>query len=196
MSEAGRGRIVQLSASNGGVPKLPLAEATVDRTGITVDRQADRRAHGGPARALCLFALERIETLAAEGHTIAPGVTGENVTITGIDWSRAGPGARLRLGDAVLIEVTGYAAPCWKNAQWFVEGDIQAIDQQVRPGFSRVYARVLEGGHLRPGDPIELLPATTAERLDRARVPTVRWRPPELHTNSGASRERRVDDRG
>ncbi len=178
MSDTAAGRVVQLSASNGGVPKLPLAEATVDTNGITVDRQADRRAHGGPRRALCLFALERIEALAAEGHPIAPGATGENVTTSGIDWNRVTPGARLRLGEEVLIEVTGYTEPCWKNAQWFLEGDFSAMDQEVRPGFSRVYARVLEGGDLRPGDPVELLAGTTAERIERTQLTTIRWRPP------------------
>ena len=178
MSDTVRGRIVQLSASNGGVPKLPLAEATIDANGITVDRQADRRAHGGPRRALCLFALERIEALAAEGHSIVPGATGENVTTAGIDWNRVNPGARLRLGETVLIEVTGYTEPCWKNAQWFADGDFSVIAQEERPGFSRVYARVLEGGDLRPGDHVELLAGTTAERLERTQPRTIRWRPP------------------
>ncbi len=179
MSEtAPDGRIVQLSASRGGVPKLPLASATVDADGITVDRQADRRAHGGPRLALCLFALERIETLAAEGHPIAPGLTGENVTVAGIDWGRVIPGARLRLGASVLIEVTDYAEPCWKNARWFRDGDIGAMDQQARPGFSRVYARVLEGGLLEPNDPVALLAGNAAERLQRTQPRTIRWRPP------------------
>ena len=178
MSGATQGRIVQLSASNGGVPKLPLAEAAVDANGITLDRQADRRAHGGPRRALCLFALERIEALAAEGHAISPGATGENVTTAGIDWNRVTPGSRLRLGESVLIEVTAYTEPCWKNAQWFLEGDFNVIDQQARPGFSRVYARVLEGGALRPGDTVELLVESAAERLERAQPRTIRWRPP------------------
>ena len=172
------GRIVQLSVSNGGVPKRAVAEAEVGRDGLAGDRQADRRAHGGPARALCLYALERIDALAAEGHAIAPGLTGENVTTAGIDWNRVAPGARLRLGATALVEVTGYAEPCWKNARWFRAGDIRAIDQEARPGFSRVYARVLEGGRLRTGDAVALLPATAAERLERTRVPTVRWRPP------------------
>lgn len=178
MTGSTQGRIVQLSASNGGVPKLPLAEVTVDANGVTVDRQADRRAHGGPRRALCLFALERIEALAAEGHPIAPGATGENITTEGVDWNRVTPGARLRLGEAVLIEVTGYTEPCWKNARWFLEGDFSCIDQEVRPGFSRVYARVIEGGTLRSGDPVELLAGTAAERLERTQPTTIRWRPP------------------
>ena len=178
MSDGLSGQIVQLSASNGGVPKLALKEAEVDRGGITVDRQTDLRAHGGPRRALCLFAIERIETLAAEGHAIAPGSTGENVTTSGIDWRQVKPGARLRLGETVVIEITDYAEPCWKNGRWFADGDTGAIDQGARRGFSRVYARVLEGGALRPGNAVLLTPATAAQRVERARIPTVRWRPP------------------
>ncbi|HCV00716.1 MAG: sulfurase [Dehalococcoidia bacterium] len=171
------GHIVQLSASNGGVPKLPLAKATIDTDGITADRQADLQAHGGPRRALCLFALERIQALAAEGHSIAPGKTGENITTAGIDWNRATPGTRLRLGKTVLIEITGYTEPCWKNAQWFIGGNINSINQEERPGFSRVYARVLEGGELYPDDPVELLISTPAERVERTQPRTIRWRP-------------------
>ena len=78
----------------------------------------------------------------------------------------------------MLVEVTDYAAPCWKNARWFADGDTGAIDQQARPGFSRVYARVVEVGSIRPGDAVVLTPATPAERVERARIPTVRWRPP------------------
>ena len=37
--------------------------------------------HGGPERALCLFSLERILELQAEGHPIFPGAAGENITI-------------------------------------------------------------------------------------------------------------------
>jgi MOSC domain-containing protein YiiM len=31
------------------------------------------------------------------------------------------------------------------------------MSQKVHPGWSRTYARVIEGGMIRPGDPVELL---------------------------------------
>ena len=93
------GRIFQLNRSDGGVPKLAVREAFLTTEGLEGDRQRDLRYHGGPERALCLFALERIMELQAEGHPIFPGAVGENVTVVGLDWSQLKPGARLALGD-------------------------------------------------------------------------------------------------
>ena len=176
---SGRATIHQLSVSGGGVPKLPVPEARVHLGGMAGDAQADRAHHGGPERALCLFALEQIEELRAEGHPIAPGSTGENVTVAGLDWRRVVPGARLRLGEEVLVEVSSYTSPCWKNAGWFADGDFNRMNQQTHPGCSRVYARVLAEGVLRAGDAVELLDEPAAERAARAQPPTIRWRPPE-----------------
>ena len=74
------GRIFQLNCSDGGVPKLGVREAVVTETGLACDRQRDLRYHGGPERAVCLYALERILELQNEGHPIFPGSAGENVT--------------------------------------------------------------------------------------------------------------------
>jgi len=153
----GPAHIVQLSRSGGGVPKLPIVEAEVTERGIVGDAQNDTKNHGGPEQALCLYAIEVIEALAAEGHAMAAGAAGENVTTRGLDWSLVVPGVRLRLGSDVLIEVTRYTTPCYKNARWFMEGDFNRMHQNLFPGWSRAYARVLQGGHLRPGDSVEVV---------------------------------------
>ena len=93
------------------MPKLPVLEALVGETGIDGDEVAHPEVHGGPERALCLFALERIEALAAEGHPIAAGTAGENVTIRGIDWDSVLPGSRLRLGPDVPVSYTHLTLP-------------------------------------------------------------------------------------
>ena len=176
MAGSHRGVVHRLSVSQGGVPKLRVAEARVGAGGMEGDAQADLRRHGGPERALCLFSLERIEALRAEGHPIAPGSAGENVTIAGLDWPLAAPGARLRLGAGVLIEISGYAAPCMKNARWFADGGFARLGE---PGGRRVYARVLEEGVLREGDAVELIAERAADRAARAQPPTFRWPPPD-----------------
>jgi MOSC domain-containing protein YiiM len=151
------GRIFQLNCSDGGVPKLAVREAVLTETGLEGDRQRDRRFHGGPERALCLFPLELILELQGEGHPIFPGSVGENVTTVGLDWARLGPGSRLALGDEVVIEISSYTAPCKTIADSFRGGEFKRISQKVRPGDSRLYARILRTGRLAVGQSVRLL---------------------------------------
>ncbi|MGQ0848685.1 MAG: MOSC domain-containing protein [Actinomycetota bacterium] len=145
------GAVVQVNSSRGGVPKLPVADARVLFMGLEGDNHHDRRFHGGPERALCLFSLDVIEALRLEGHPIFPGAAGENITVSGVDWSTVRPGTRWWIGDRVEIEVTGYTTPCEKNAAWFVDGDFTRMGQRQHPGSSRVYARVLSEGQVAAG---------------------------------------------
>ena len=169
------GVIVQISVSNGGVPKRAVDRAIVWEEGLEGDRQADLRVHGGPTRAVCLYSFEVIEKLRAEGHPIAPGSTGENVTVAALDWSLVVPGVELRLGREVHLEVTAYATPCWKNAQSFRDGAVERMSQSRYPGDSRVYARVLRGGEISVGDPVQLIALDAATRTARQQVHTYRW---------------------
>jgi MOSC domain-containing protein YiiM len=155
----GEGRIAQISVSAGGVPKRAVEASTVTALGLEGDAHRNHEHHGGPERALCLFAVERIRELQAEGHTVVPGAMGENVTVEGVDWDRVVPGTRLALGEAVLIEVTRYTSPCFNIAPLFRERDFARVSQKRHPGSSRVYARVLRTGAIRAGDPVRLLAA-------------------------------------
>jgi MOSC domain-containing protein YiiM len=155
----GRGVIRQINISLGGVPKLPVDAAWVTRLGIVGDDHNDKENHGGPLAALCLYSLEEIERLQSEGHPIAPGTTGENVTLVGVDWSAMTPGARLALGAEVLIELTDYATPCKTIRESFVNEEFVRISEKLHPGESRVYARILREGMIHRGDEVWLLPA-------------------------------------
>jgi MOSC domain-containing protein YiiM len=152
------GRIVQISVSPGGVPKRPVESADVTAGGVAGDAQRDLEHHGGPDRALCLFPMELIRTLQAEGHPIAPGQIGENLTVEGLDWDTVAPGVRLLLGEDVLVEVTRYTSPCGNIRAAFTGGNYARVSQKRHPGASRVYARVLRTGAIRRGDPVRLLP--------------------------------------
>ena len=144
----------QISVSNGGVPKLAVPQARVTKDGVEGDRQRNLKVHGGPDRAVCIYALERIEALRGEGHSIAPGSAGENFTLAGLEWARITPGTKLRVGHDVLLEVLSYTAPCDHNACWFKDEDFSRISQKKHPGWSRVYARVLAEGIAKQGDPV------------------------------------------
>lgn len=142
----------QINVSDGGVPKQPVLEAKVLKEGIEGDRQRNLKVHGGPDRAVCLFSVELIERMQDEGHSIAAGSSGENLTLSGLAWDSLEPGCRLKIGPSVQLEVTSYCAPCTWNARWFRDGDISRISQKSNPGWSRLYARVLRTGVVRPGD--------------------------------------------
>src|SRR5499427_8675066 len=63
-------------------------------------------------RQVHLIHAELHDELRAAGFTISPGQMGENVTTRGIDLLALPAGARLRLGEGALIEVTGLRNPC------------------------------------------------------------------------------------
>jgi MOSC domain-containing protein YiiM len=144
----------QINVSDGGVPKYPVLEAKIYKEGVEGDRQQNLKVHGGPDRAVCLFSMEMIERLQDEGHSIDAGSSGENLTLAGLPWDTLEPGTRLNIGPEVQLEVASYTAPCQWNARWFRDGDITRISQKVNPGWSRLYARVLQGGVVRPGDAV------------------------------------------
>lgn len=150
------GRVESINLSRGGVPKTSALEAKVTEYGLSGDHQDDPRHHGGPDRAVVLYSLEVIRILQEEGHPIGVGSAGENLTVSGVDWAALGPGARVQIGE-VRLQITRYATPCSKVAGSFLERDFRRIDQGVHPGFSRVCARVLAGGIIRPGDPVILV---------------------------------------
>ena len=153
------GRIDSINVSRGGLPKRPVAEAEVTTEGVEGDWQSDRRYHGGPERAVVIFSAERIAALQAEGHPIGTGTTGENLTLSGLDWTDVVPGARLEIGE-VRLEVTKFTAPCANIAPSFTGRDIARLSQKSRPGWSRVCARVLAPGRVRVGDSVRLVGPT------------------------------------
>jgi MOSC domain-containing protein YiiM len=153
-------RIFQLSRSTGGVPKLAVREAHVSMLGLDGDGHDHPKIHGGPERALCLYSLEVIAQLQAEGHPIFPGSTGENVTITGLAWDSLAAGTRLALGPEVIVELTRIASPCKQIIESFAD---RKSDRLAVPARGRWYARVLTAGLLRVGQPV-----TDAGRTSRS----------------------------
>ncbi|HUR17261.1 MAG TPA: GNAT family N-acetyltransferase [Candidatus Limnocylindrales bacterium] len=170
------GRVVQVSISRGGVPKLPIPVGRVGRLGVEGDAHHEDTVHGGPHRALCLLAMEAIERMQADGHPIGPGSAGENLTTTGIEWSLLPVGTRARIGDMLEIELSDSTTPCSTQVANFSDGNFNRMNIVVHPPDSRMYARVVSDGPVRPGDEIRLSPPLNEnaadelllKRLDRA----------------------------
>jgi len=140
------GSITQLSCSSGGVPKTAMESALIDTGGVVGDVQAARRHH---------YSADVIAGLRDEGHSIAAGSAGENLTLTGVDWSLLRGGLVIEAG-TVRMRLSAPAVPCSKNRQWFSDGDFSRMHHDVHPGWSRWYASVLQGGELRAGDKITI----------------------------------------
>ena len=151
------GTVVSLNISRGGVPKLPVRSAELGVYGFAGDGHDDLESHGGPERAVCIYATELIEALRREGHPIFPGSAGENLTVTGLDWAEMIPGARVTVGSAV-VQLTGYTSPCKTIRGSFVNERFSRISQKTNPGWSRVYGKVLMGGVVSLGDLVVVVP--------------------------------------
>jgi MOSC domain-containing protein YiiM len=148
------GQLESIQISNGGVPKRPVTgPVALSEAGVAGDRQRNLRFHGGPDRAVCLLSQEIIDRLQAAGHPIDRGTTGENLTISGLDWLCVRPGAQLTVGEVVL-EITTAAHPCKNIAGSFGDGDFSRLSAKIHPGQGRMYARVLTPGFVRAGDPV------------------------------------------
>jgi MOSC domain-containing protein YiiM len=144
------GTVAHLHVSKGGLPKLPVERVTVGWRGVDGDRQATRVHHGRPWQALCVWSTEVIDAFRVEGHPIAPGLAGENITLAGLYWPDVRAGVRLRVAE-VLCEISAYALPCFQNTAWFKNGDFDTMHHERGP-VSRVYATVLEPGQIAVGD--------------------------------------------
>src|SRR4051794_27053402 len=153
------GRVIQINTSPGGVPKHAVAEARVRRLGLEGDAHDHDWVHGGPHRAVSLFAIEAIDRVRADGHPgVVPGAAGENLTTEGIELARLPLGSRLAIGDQVVLEISGPANPCDVIKGAFAGGKSGRISILLHPDDSRMYARVLREGIVRPSDAIRFLP--------------------------------------
>jgi len=112
-------------------------------------------------RQVHLVHAELHDELRGAGFHVGPGQMGENVTTSGIDLLGLPSGARLHLGGEAIIEVTGLRTPC-RQLDDLEDGLMAACLDRAEDGTlvrkSGVMAVVLQGGTVRPGDPIVVVP--------------------------------------
>jgi MOSC domain-containing protein YiiM len=119
------------------------------------DRQADRRVHGGPTRAVLVYGADHYGPWAEEiGRELPYGSFGENFTVSGFDEATARLGDVYRVGPTV-IQLTQHRGPCYKLQYRTEVPDM--IDRVLENGRGGIYARVLEAGLVQVGDQVELL---------------------------------------
>jgi MOSC domain-containing protein YiiM len=157
------GTVVQVSVSDGGIPKLAISAAELTETGVAGDAWR-YPFHGGRRQAVLLMTGEGIDEVVARGFPVFPGAMGENITTRGLDRRALRVGQRLRVGQAD-IELTRVRLPCATLDVYgpgiqaaIYDARVQAGDPASdRWGASGFYAAVVRSGTVRPGDAIALL---------------------------------------
>ncbi|KYO68000.1 MOSC domain-containing protein [Thermovenabulum gondwanense] len=123
----------------------------VEFVNVLEDYGIEGDAHaGGWHRQISLLALESIKKMREKGLDVNPGDFAENVTTEGIDFSEIKIGTKLKVGE-VLLEITQKGKVCHERcAIYYQAGDC------IMPK-EGVFAKVLKGGKIYPGDSIEVI---------------------------------------
>jgi len=141
------GTVVAVSVSD----RKGVVKHNVPRALLKVDHglAGDAHAEGGH-RQVSLLSLASIDKMVALGAKVKPGDFAENLTVDGLEVMTLPVGTLLKVGDEVELEITQIGKACHKGC---------AIREQVgdcvmpREG---VFARVIKGGVVKPGDVIEV----------------------------------------
>ena len=135
-----------------GTQKHPVPEAeVVEDWGIRGDAHAGRW-----HRQISLLGLEQIEAFRARGADVEFGAFGENLVVEGYHFRELPVGTVFKTGDVVL-EMTQIGKECHSHCQIYkVMGDCI----MPREG---VFAKVLHGGVIHPGDEIVIVPKEAEE---------------------------------
>ena len=140
-----------------GIFKAPVTGPVVVRPhNLDGDDQADRSVHGGPTKAVYVYAAEHYGPWRDElGVEDLPwGSFGENLSVAGADEAAVCIGDEYRVGSARLV-VTEPRMPCTKLNLRFERGDmIKRFLESRRSGF---YVGVLESGVVQAGDEMTCL---------------------------------------
>ncbi len=141
------GRLLNICLSaRKGIAKHQIAEGN-----FIFEHGLEGDAHAGDwHRQVSLLAHLDIEFMRSKGLNLKPGAFGENLVIDGIDTNRLGVGSRLKIGE-VLLELTQIGKTCHTRcAIYYSTGDC------IMPR-TGLFARVLEGGRLVPGLPVQVV---------------------------------------
>jgi MOSC domain-containing protein YiiM len=131
-------------------------------TNLDGDEQADLRSHGGPDKAVCVYAIDHLPfwraTLGRED--MAAGAFGENFSVTGLVEDRVCIGDVFEIGTA-SVQVSQPRSPCWKLGRKWARLDLPKI--VVSEGRTGWYFRVLRPGDVEAGEELRLVQRTYPE---------------------------------
>ena len=152
MSSSQQGTIVslQLAVAHREPMKTVESAKVISNYGI----EGDRHAISEGVRVARQVLLMDEETL--ERFGLSHGQIRENVTTSGVDFASLEAGAKVALGDDVVLRITGHCAPCSRM-------------DEIRPGLRvelerqrGMLAYVVQGGEIKVGDGVRVMTGATA----------------------------------
>lgn len=139
MSKQGILKYICTSATKGTTKDAIRSAVLIEGYGIEGDAHA-----GDWHRQVSLLDERDIDSMRAKGLTLKPGAFGENLVLENVDLESLGVGSRIRIGET-LLELTQLGKVCHTRCQIYkLSGDC------IMPRLG-LFARVVEGGEIRPG---------------------------------------------
>lgn len=156
------GKVIAVCTSeHKGTQKRPVEYIALrEKWGIEGDAHA-----GDWHRQVSLLGLERIQEFRERGAEIDFGAFGENIVIEGYELKSIPVGTRLRIGEC-LLEISQIGKACHSHCEIY-----KKMGDCIMPR-EGIFAEVIKGGEIRPGDSAELIPADR-ERAFTAAVITL-----------------------
>jgi len=142
-------KIIAVSRSKQkGTKKTNIPEGVLkENYGLAADAHADSNTH----RQVSLLAVESIDKIRGLGFDVAPGDFAENLTTEGIDLPSIPVGARIRIGEGVILELTQIGKECHTGCAIY-----QQIGKCIMPK-EGVFTKVVKGGLVKAGDTVTVL---------------------------------------
>ena len=142
--------VISINISSGGIPKKFVRSIKVTMEGLEGDGHNHAK-HQTPLQAICLQDVEKLEELSAEGYSLAPGVTGENLTVRHLNVNALAIGTLLKFSNGVIIELTKVRNPC------YVLDVIHPKLKEDIVGRCGMYSKVLQEGIIKIGETIQII---------------------------------------
>ena len=131
-----------------GVRKKPVPEVEITSDfGI----EGDAHASGDWHRQVSLLALESIRKMQDKGLDVGPGDFAENITTEGIDLPVLPIGTKLAFGKDIEGEVSQIGKLCHNRCAIFHQAGDCVMPREG------IFIKVIKGGLLKVGDPIQVL---------------------------------------
>ena len=154
------GTPVTMAYGKGKEMQTAIHKAEVDRVflskdGFENDEVADKKNHGGPDRAVCIYPYEHYALWEKEFNQSLPAAAfGENLTVTNMLEKDVHIGDIFQIGDAA-VQVTQGRVPCHTIDRRF--GMTPIMKAMVKSGFTGYLCKVLEEGEVRADSAISLI---------------------------------------